>query len=220
MNAGIPGILPVRSKSLQTSASENLERQRSLTTDVCIVQSHPENLYVVQEARRLARGHARLCASVAVLRQTPATPHSTSAGVVASSGHNGMWFERATSGQGIAIEANFGGLASMAWATYDTVIGGPERQRWYTPFSRFAPGPDGAPLPLDIYQNTGGKFSAPPITASQKVGSATLRFTSCDQGTLDYATHAQRDVLHDGCRRPPTTTSDSQAAGTKAAQSP
>ena len=42
------------------------------------------------------------------------------------------------------------------------------------------------PLPLDIYQNTGGNFNAGPITTAQNVGSATLNFTSCEQGKLDY----------------------------------
>jgi hypothetical protein len=39
---------------------------------------------------------------------------------------------------------------------------------------------------LTIYQNTGGNFAMPPITNGVAVGSATLSFSACDQGMLNY----------------------------------
>jgi len=110
-------------------------------------------------------------------------------------GLTGTWYQAATSGQGFALEVAPApadlyvryGHVMMAWATYDhSAIGGPERQRWYTLFTQFTNYDDAYSLPLDIYQNTGGNFNAGPITSGAKVGTATLSFTTCDQGKLDY----------------------------------
>jgi hypothetical protein len=108
-------------------------------------------------------------------------------------GLTGSWFDPATSGQGFEIEvapdsANFGFNVMVGWFTYDVgASGGAERQRWYTLFAHVGPGDYWAPVALDIYRNVGGNFDAGPITSAQKVGSATLLFTACDRGTLDYA---------------------------------
>ena len=78
------------------------------------------------------------------------------------------------------------GAVQVSWFTYDpSVVGGAERQRWYTLGGNVAPG--AASAALTIYQNVGGSFNAPPITAAQPVGSATLSFAACNQGKLDYA---------------------------------
>src|SRR5205085_5562817 len=75
----------------------------------------------------------------------------------------------------------------LSWFTYDAgVAGGAERQRWYTLFGHMGPGETIGSATLDIFQNLGGNFNAAPTTVGQKVGSATLKFTACDQGTLDY----------------------------------
>jgi hypothetical protein len=53
-------------------------------------------------------------------------------------GLTGSWYEAATSGQGVEIEiypdltAPGTGLAFMSWFTYDSAVGGAERQRWST----------------------------------------------------------------------------------------
>jgi hypothetical protein len=73
----------------------------------------------------------------------------------------------------------------VSWFTYDTVIGGAERQRWYTAQGPVSSGQTTAALTL--YQNTGGNFNAPPITSAQPVGTATLTFDSCTSGQLAYA---------------------------------
>lgn len=105
-------------------------------------------------------------------------------------GLTGSWYEPATSGQGVEVEvfpdmsAPGTGLVFVSWFTYDTVVGGAERQRWYT-----ASGPvvSGQPTAsLTIYQNTGGNFNAPPITIPQQLGTATLSFDTCSTGQLTY----------------------------------
>ena len=104
-------------------------------------------------------------------------------------GLTGSWYEPATSGQGIEVEvfpnsSSGTGSIFVSWFTYDTVIGGAERQRWYT-----AQGPvvSGQPYAsLTIYRNTGGNFNAPPITTAQPVGTGTLSFDTCSSGLLSY----------------------------------
>ena len=107
-------------------------------------------------------------------------------------GHTGSWFDAATSGQGFEIEVapdnlDFGTNVAMGWFTYDVgTTGNAERQRWYTLSGHVGPESGWAPVKLDISRNVGGNFDAPPITSAQRVGSATLIFTACDRGTLDY----------------------------------
>ena len=71
----------------------------------------------------------------------------------------------------------------MSWFTYDTVVGGPERQRWYTLSGSVA---SGQAASLKIYRNIGGNFNALPVTDGVEVGSATLSFDSCTTGELNY----------------------------------
>ena len=57
-------------------------------------------------------------------------------------GMTGSWWEPATGGQGIEVEVfpnPSSGTAFVSWFTYDTVIGGAERQRWYTAQGRWCP---------------------------------------------------------------------------------
>ncbi len=106
-------------------------------------------------------------------------------------GLTGSWYEPATSGQGFELEvfpdlsAPGTGLAFVSWFTYDSVVGGAERQRWYTLSGPMVSGQPSASL--TIYQNTGGNFNAPPTTASTAVGTASLSFDSCTSGLLSYS---------------------------------
>ncbi len=102
-------------------------------------------------------------------------------------GFTGSWWEPATGGQGIEVEVfpnPSSGTAFVSWFTYDTVVGGAERQRWYTAQGQVAPGASG--VALKIYQNVGGNFNAPPITNAQVIGGATLSFDTCSSGQLTY----------------------------------
>ncbi len=106
-------------------------------------------------------------------------------------GLNGSWFNAATSGQGIFIDV-FPDipLVFMAWFTYDTsqapdgataVVGDPNH-RWVTAQGPFAD--DTADLQITL--TTGGLFDDPAPTSNQSVGTITLRFTDCSNGTLEY----------------------------------
>ena len=105
-------------------------------------------------------------------------------------GLTGSWYEPATSGQGVELEvypdhtALGTGLAFLSWFTYDSVVGGADRQRWYVADGPMVTGQPSATL--TIYRNTGGNFNAPPVTDSVVVGTATLGFDSCTSGMLSY----------------------------------
>jgi hypothetical protein len=106
-------------------------------------------------------------------------------------GLTGSWYEPATSGQGIEFEvfpdmiAPGTAFVAGAWFTYDVApAGGVERQRWYSFGGNGQRG--AANVPLTIYRNVGGNFDAPPITTASAVGSGTLAFTDCMNGTFTY----------------------------------
>jgi hypothetical protein len=102
-------------------------------------------------------------------------------------GFTGSWWEPATGGQGVEVEVfpnSSAGTAFVSWFTYDTVIGGAERQRWYTAEGQVVPGQSG--VALKIYQNVDGNFNAPPITTGQLIGNAVLSFDTCTSGQLTY----------------------------------
>ena len=105
-------------------------------------------------------------------------------------GLTGSWYEPETSGQGFAVEvfpdqSPGNGQAFVSWFTFDSVIGGAGRQRWYTLQGDVVTGQPNAAL--TIYRNTGGTFNAPPATDAEEVGTATLSFDTCSRGELSYS---------------------------------
>jgi hypothetical protein len=73
--------------------------------------------------------------------------------------------------------ALFGG-----WFTFDAAIAG--GQRWYTIQGSVD---TAAPVTaVSIYQSEGGAFDSPQVTTTTEVGQATLQFSDCMHGTLDY----------------------------------
>lgn len=123
-------------------------------------------------------------ASVVIAEGTTTAPDLNQHGLT------GFWFNPASSGQGIAVEvapntSPGSGFTFTSWFTYDTVAGGPEKQRWYSAQGQIVGGQSSAAL--TIYQNTGGNFNAPPVTTATPVGTATLRFDTCTSGQLAYA---------------------------------
>jgi hypothetical protein len=120
------------------------------------------------------------------------TAHSTVPMSVNQHGLTGNWFQTTTGGQGLQLEVYEDltspgvGFIQAAWFTFDHVAsGGPERQRWYT----FG-GPVSAtksPVELTLYRNRGGKFDGPPATSAEVVGSVTLSFSDCENGSLTYS---------------------------------
>lgn len=103
-------------------------------------------------------------------------------------GLSGAWFNPATSGQGLVLEVatnqygpGVGGLFA-GWFTFDvTAAGG---QRWYTIQGQVTATSSSATLP--IYLTQGGQFDTSSATQISAVGTATLSFSDCSNGTLAY----------------------------------
>ena len=103
-------------------------------------------------------------------------------------GLSGSWYNPAMSGQGIVMEVDpdlYGpalGLLFGGWFTFDSsVAGGP---RWYTIQGQVNNTSASATMP--IYVTTGGTFNSAIATTTTKVGVATLQFSDCTHGSLDY----------------------------------
>lgn len=102
-------------------------------------------------------------------------------------GLTGSWANPATSGQGVVMEVDpdfYGNGTSLlfgGWYTYDTAASG--GQRWYTLQAQMR-GNGSAAVP--IYQTTGGSFHTAQASTSTPVGDATLSFSDCMHGTLNY----------------------------------
>ncbi|MEO5558854.1 MAG: hypothetical protein ABIO49_03730, partial [Dokdonella sp.] len=102
-------------------------------------------------------------------------------------GLSGTWANPSTDGQGFVMEVapdllGAGtGLLFGGWYTYDaTAAGG---QRWYT--IQGAVG-SGASASLPIYLTQGGAFDSATATTTQAIGAATIQFSDCGHGVLNY----------------------------------
>jgi protocatechuate 3,4-dioxygenase beta subunit len=121
-----------------------------------------------------------------------ATAASTASGPdIDQHGLTGMWYEPASSGQGLALEVypdlrgTGVGYLQGGWFTFDVApSGGVEKQRWYTFGGTIATGGSTATMPL--YVNTGGNFNTTPVTTGVVAGSVTLSFSSCTEGEFTY----------------------------------
>jgi hypothetical protein len=107
---------------------------------------------------------------------------------LANAGLSGAWYEPRTSGQGFYLNVYpSAGIVWAGWFTFDTTDTTAQGRRWYTlqnptPFSGSA-----TQTSLSIIQTTGGNFNAPPpVSAGVVVGTATLSFTSCLSGNLQF----------------------------------
>jgi hypothetical protein len=115
----------------------------------------------------------------------------TAAPDINQAGLDGMWFNPASSGQGFALQvvpnvASGRGYLQGGWFTFDVApAGGTDRQRWYSLGGEVFAGRSSADL--TIYQNVGGNFNKSPATSAIAVGNATLAFSSCTAGQLQYA---------------------------------
>jgi hypothetical protein len=130
-----------------------------------------------------------------VLRQPP--PSARTAQALGLPSQVGAWYNPATPGQGFFIE-RIGNTQFLAWFHNDwdlpdaavTDFLAPARQRWLSMQGEVAPGATQATL--KIYQSSGGSFIHGSAGAPVEIGSATLRFLSCDSATLSYELRAQR----------------------------
>jgi hypothetical protein len=106
-------------------------------------------------------------------------------------GLTGSWYQASTSGQGLEIEvfpdlvAQGTGFLQGGWFTFDNASsGGADHGRWYT-FGGHVRTGDSAAV-LNLFQNVGGNFNAPPVTASVQTGHVSLSFSDCATAQLNY----------------------------------
>ncbi len=98
----------------------------------------------------------------------------------------GSWFNPATSGQGLLLEAYPSSNQLVGtWFTFDTTAGDVTRQRWYSIAGTTANG--AASSTITIFRNIGGNFDTVPVTTAEAVGTGTLSFSTCTQGNLAYS---------------------------------
>lgn len=111
-------------------------------------------------------------------------------------GHSGSWYNEATDGQGLNIEvvmtAGEPALVVVYWFTFSEPGSAPAAgkqvvsdQRWFIAVGDVPA--EGDEIPLEVFISTGGRFdTATPAPSQEAVGTATLAFTSCAEGTLAY----------------------------------
>lgn len=121
-----------------------------------------------------------------------ADTHQVSTFEIDQHGVTGSWYQPATSGQGIEIEvykdmvAPGTGYLQGSWFTFDHLAsGGADHGRWYTFGGNVQSGESSALFTL--YQNVGGNFNAPPVTAALPVGHVSLQFDGCTNARMAYS---------------------------------
>ncbi|MEP7096508.1 MAG: S53 family peptidase [Dokdonella sp.] len=104
-------------------------------------------------------------------------------------GLTGTWYNPATNGQGLVMEVDADfysagtGLLFAGWYTNDVTIAG--GQRWYTLQAQVVAG--NPSVSAGIYLTEGGTFSsAAALATTSEVGRATLQFSDCSHGALQY----------------------------------
>lgn len=100
-------------------------------------------------------------------------------------GISGAWYAPTSTGQGLMMQWLPSANTLFApWFTYTKQGGNAHSElRWYTLQGRVTPG--AVLAEVGIYQNSGGDFGAG-MTSAQRVGSAILRFESCERAHLRY----------------------------------
>lgn len=103
------------------------------------------------------------------------------------SGHAGHWYATDRSGEGWVLELRGPDSAWLYWFTYDSQ----GRQRWLTATGQIVPdGDDGQRIDFaQLVVTRGARFGAafdPDDVIREAVGSASLRFSSCDRGQFSY----------------------------------
>lgn len=130
-----------------------------------------------------------------VFRQPP--PPARTPQPVGAASQIGAWHNPATPGEGFYME-RIGNTQFVAWLHNDwdlpeaaaAELLSPARQRWLTLQGELIAG--ASEVELKILQSTGGSFVQASAEVPVEVGSATLKFFSCDSATLSYELRAQR----------------------------
>ena len=103
---------------------------------------------------------------------------------VINAGHAGAWFNPETAGQGQLIDLDeTEQFMFISWFTYtDESSDNPFEQRWLTAQGAY----DGDIATLELFETLGGAFDSPQEVTTEKIGRATLSFSSCTEGEMAY----------------------------------
>jgi hypothetical protein len=117
-------------------------------------------------------------------------PALSSAATIGS-GHSGMWYDPARSGEGLQLEILGPDVALVEWYTYDAQ----GRQRWIQGVGNIAGNSIQFP---QVYTTQGGKFGPafnPDDVKVDVVGNLSLTFGDCNTGTFRYTAFGQSQTL-------------------------
>lgn len=119
-------------------------------------------------------GGAGMAGSIRVQGATPAP-------FVINYGIGGTWYNPATSGQGFLLEVvpSANSLA-LGWFTWSSTTAG--QHDWLSAFGPIT----GDSATVNLSRSTGGRFNDPTPIASSIVGTATFKFTDCENGTVTF----------------------------------
>ena len=101
-----------------------------------------------------------------------------------NAGHMGGWYNPHTPGQGVLADIDESNdFLFGAWFTYTLETSDhPYEQHWYTAQGTYA----GNKAGLTLYESLGGRFDDPTLVSTDPVGTATLSFTDCASGMMQY----------------------------------
>jgi hypothetical protein len=119
-------------------------------------------------------------------QETPGA--APAAPAVSDFGYSGAWYDPNLGGQGFVINVNPADAeVFLGWYTYAAGRGAANDvgQRWFSAQGPYAVGTTS--MDLTLYASTGGTFASgtTPVTTTP-VGTAHLRFRSCNDATFDY----------------------------------
>lgn len=118
------------------------------------------------------------------------------AGVPITSGHAGHWFAPDRSGEGWVLEMRSADSAWLYWFTYDETGG----QRWMTATGQVTDDGEGGQR-IEFPQlvvTRGARFGAdfdPDDVVRELAGSASIEFSSCDEGRFSYEAFGQAQAF-------------------------
>jgi len=101
-----------------------------------------------------------------------------------NAGHSGAWFNTDTSGQGLLIDVEPASqFMFLSWFTFThAASANPKEQHWFTAQGSYS----GDTAELTVNETLGGRFDDPQAVSTDPVGAASLSFTDCGLGEMNY----------------------------------
>jgi len=101
-----------------------------------------------------------------------------------NAGQSGAWYNPETSGQGQLIDVEPASqFMFVSWFTFtDAASANPNEQHWFTAQGNYS----GNTVDLVVSETLGGRFDDPQAVSTEPVGTASLSFTECGLGEMNY----------------------------------